>query len=214
MKRFRLLSLGLVVVACGGSEEGLPDASIEAGGPKDSGAKDSTTMMIDSGSDAQPSDAQPSDAQPSDSASEDGASDGGGGDASDGGDAGDSGDGAVTAQCTVPATPPSGGSCITIDDAAIQCNPVTNFPCDADAGLGCDTDFDGGYQCLGLSTVNLCGSCNEVNGPYCIGTATCLPLTDSGTQQCFRYCCTDSDCSPGHCNKTAFGISPVGACTP
>ena len=195
MKRFRIVALGLVatVIACSGSAVGPLDASTE-GGSKDSGVKDSTTL--DSGSDAQPDDS---------------GSDGGtdGGDASDGG----GGDGSASAQCTVPTTPPSGGSCITINpDAGIQCNPVTNAPCDVDAGLGCDTDFKGDYTCQGQSTVALCGSCNEVNGPYCIGTATCLPLTDAGSQQCFRYCCTDADCAPGHCDKTTFGISPLGAC--
>ena len=195
MKRFRLLCLSVIVgVACGGTEKVPIDASTEGGGPSDSGGHDSTTM--DSGSDV----------QPVDSGSDVGSD--GGSDAS-----GDSGDGAVSAQCTVPATPPSGGSCIVIDDASIKCNPVTNAPCDTDAGLGCDTDFDGGYTCLAQSTVSYCGACNEVNGPYCIGTATCLPDVDAGTQQCFRYCCTDSDCAPGHCNKTAFGLSPLGACT-
>jgi hypothetical protein len=195
MKRHRVVALGLVaaVIACSGSGLGPMDASTE-GGSKDSGEKDSTTM--DSGSDA----------QPNDSGSDGG--DEGGGDASDG----STGDGSVSAQCTVPATPPSGGSCITLNDAGIQCNPVTNAPCDADAGLGCDTDFKGGYACLPKSTVAVCGACNEVNGPYCIGTATCLPLTDAGSQECYRYCCTDSDCTPGHCDKTTFGISPLGAC--
>ncbi len=196
MKRFRLV-LGLVVavIACSGGGVAPFDASTEGGGPKDSGEKDSTT---DSGSDAQLNDSG------SDGAADDGASDGG-----DGG----GGDGSVSAQCTVPTTAPSGGSCITINaDAGIQCNPVTNAPCDVDAGLGCDTDFKGGYTCLAQSTVALCGACNEVNGPYCIGTATCLPLTDAGSQQCYRYCCTDADCAPGHCDTTTFGISPLGAC--
>ena len=198
MNQLRLVGLAFLV-ACSGSGSLPPDGGVDSGGPKDSG-KDST--VTDGGSDAQSSDGSTDDASGD-------ASDGGTIDASDGGSAGDG-----SAQCTVPSTPPSGGSCITLNvEAGIECNPVTNAPCDADAGDGCDTDFAGGYKCLPQSTVSLCGDCNEVDGPYCIGTATCLPLSDAGTQKCFRYCCTDSDCAPGVCNKTAFGIAPLGACT-
>jgi hypothetical protein len=193
MKHLRFIGLAFAV-ACGGGGNGSQDASTEGGGPKDAG-KDST--ISDAASDAQPNDGGPDDVTTGD------ASD----DASDAGSVGDG-----SAQCTVPATPPSGGSCITLNDASITCNPVTNAPCNQDAGYGCDTDFDGGYLCLPKSTVSLCGDCNEVNGPYCIGTATCLPLSDAGTEHCFRYCCTDSDCAPGHCDKTTYGIAPLGAC--
>jgi len=200
MKHVRLVGLAFLV-ACGNGGNGSPDASVDSGGSKDAG-KDST-VSDSGGSDAQPADAG-SDVVDTTDATDDGGTDGG---------VTDSGAGDGSPQCTVPSTPPSGGSCIALDDAGIQCNPVTNAPCDVDAGYGCDTDFSGGYQCLPSSTESLCADCNEVNGPWCIGTATCLPNSDAGTQKCFRYCCTDSDCSPGHCDKTTYGIAPLGACT-
>src|SRR5580765_8114277 len=134
MERFRVVGLAFII-ACSGSGT-VPDGGVDSGGSKDAG-KDST--ISDGGSDAEPIDAG-SDVTTSDASA----------DASDGG--GSTGDG--SAQCTVPATPPSGGSCFTVKvDAGLECNPVTNAPCDVDAGYGCDTDFDGGYKCLPASTV-------------------------------------------------------------
>ena len=115
--------------------------------------------------------------------------------------------------CTAPTTAASNGSCVTLDDAGVLCNPVTNEGCNADAGEACD--FAGaGFKCYApppSNTAALCASCDVTNGPACMPTATCVDQ-GNGTSQCFRYCCTDADCTPGHCDKQTFQTDPLGVC--
>jgi hypothetical protein len=106
----------------------------------------------------------------------------------------------------------SGGACVTIDDAGILCNPITNYPCKADAGEACDFSQNG-FQCYPPppdNTAALCASCDVQNGPACLPTSTCLPTANGN--ECARYCCDDSDCGNGHCDKTTFGSDPIGFC--
>ncbi len=111
--------------------------------------------------------------------------------------------------CAVPNPTPSLGACVSVG-GAIECNPVTNEPCDTAAGEACD--FKGnGYHCYaGPNEVNLCAACGPSNaGGHCKGGSTCLPGPD-GT--CGKFCCDDGDCGKGKCNKTQMLPAGVGYC--
>jgi hypothetical protein len=106
------------------------------------------------------------------------------------------------------------GSCVVRDDAGTDCNPVTNDGCDfVDAGEACDTSQTG-FSCYNQppNTAALCATCDVNNGPACLPGHTCVS-TDAGAK-CARYCCSDSDCAPGHCDLTTLSqvISPAGVC--
>lgn len=133
-------------------------------------------------------------------------------------------------ECTVPSTPPSGGSCVTVgamNDAGtgIQCNPVTNAGCSATDE--CDTNADSttmmlvGFVCyppMGTPAA-VCAACDDQNGPTCAGGTTCFPF--SSTQAvCAHYCCTDADCGSGKCTTMGTSgalfaplASSLGVCT-
>jgi hypothetical protein len=111
--------------------------------------------------------------------------------------------------CIVPTPTPSAGACVSIG-GAIECNPVTNEPCDTVAGEACD--FKGnGYHCYAApNDVNLCAACGPTNGgSHCKGGSTCLPGPD-GT--CGKFCCADGDCGKGKCDKTDMFPAGVGYC--
>jgi hypothetical protein len=117
----------------------------------------------------------------------------------------------VDPTCTPPTTPPSGGSCVTIDGTTNKCNPVTNAGCNAAAGEACDFG-GGGFKCYAPPPANsaaLCATCDVTNGPACQPTGTCVK-TASGTG-CARFCCTDVDCAPGKCDTSVTGHS-AGIC--
>lgn len=112
--------------------------------------------------------------------------------------------------CAVPDAAPTNGSCVTIDDAGIECNPVTNAPCTATQACDFSTT---GFHCYDPpppNTAALCAACDVTDGTACTGTSTCVPV--DGGSACARYCCDDTDCAPGHCDKTTFQSSPIGFC--
>jgi hypothetical protein len=125
-------------------------------------------------------------------------------------------------ECAPPASSPSNGACVSVG-GPVQCNPITNQGCDTAAGEACDrqntpgTTDQIGFKCYpnGNPPVNIhdvCQSCNDGLG-YCKPGLSCFA-------QCGKYCCSDSDCSPGKCTKidpttngTLFPVTPgVGLC--
>jgi hypothetical protein len=111
--------------------------------------------------------------------------------------------------CVVPATSPSLGACVAVG-GAIECNPITNDPCDTAAGEACD--FQGnGYHCYpGPNDKNLCEACGPSNaGSHCKGGSTCLPGPDGN---CGKFCCDDGDCGKGKCDKADNLPGKVGYC--
>jgi hypothetical protein len=107
------------------------------------------------------------------------------------------------------------GSCITLNDSGVECNPITNAPCKVDAGEACDfsTSDGGGFQCFAPpppNTVALCATCDDKKGPACRATSTCV-FTMNGNE-CAQFCCVDGDCGSGHCDMGTLGIAPVGVC--
>jgi hypothetical protein len=111
--------------------------------------------------------------------------------------------------CAVPAPSPSVGSCVAVG-GAIECNPVTNEPCDTAAGEACD--FQGsGYHCYASpNDKNLCEACGPSNGgTHCKGGSTCLPGPDGN---CGKFCCDDGDCGKGTCDKADMLPGKVGYC--
>ncbi len=111
--------------------------------------------------------------------------------------------------CAVPSPSPSVGSCVSVG-GAIECNPITNEPCDTAAGEACD--FKGaGYHCYaGPNDKNLCEACGPSNaGSHCKGGSTCLPGPDGN---CGKLCCNDGDCGKGTCNKKDMFPASVGYC--
>ncbi|MEP7125693.1 MAG: hypothetical protein ABJE95_32485 [Byssovorax sp.] len=111
--------------------------------------------------------------------------------------------------CAVPAPSPSLGSCLSVG-GAVECNPITNDPCNTAAGEACD--FQGnGYHCYpGPNDKSLCEACGPSNGGgTCKGGSTCLPGPD-GT--CGKFCCDSTDCGKGKCDKTGMLPGNVGYC--
>lgn len=111
--------------------------------------------------------------------------------------------------CAVPAPSPSLGACISVG-GAIECNPITNAPCDTAGGEACD--FKGnGYHCYaGPNDKNLCEACGPSNaGSHCKGGSTCLPGPDGN---CGKLCCDSGDCGKGKCDKSAMLSGNVGYC--
>jgi hypothetical protein len=129
----------------------------------------------------------------------------------------DAGDDGATGPTIDPLCAPAdaaatNGSCIKRDDAGVDCNPITNDGCNfADAGEACDF-AQNGFKCYNAppNTAALCASCDVQNGPACLPTETCVP-TPTG-DKCARYCCDDTDCTPGKCDKTTFQSDPIGFC--
>lgn len=118
----------------------------------------------------------------------------------------------VDPQCTVPAGNPSGGSCIP-GDAGLPCNPITNAGCDGGAGEACDFNNQTGVACYPPpppNTTALCQLCDDQN-TACLPGSSCQSATN-GTMECMRFCCDDTDCTPGHCDKTTFQTDPIGFC--
>lgn len=117
--------------------------------------------------------------------------------------------------CNAPVTAGSNGTCVTIDGNAFMCNPVTNQGCDGGAGEACDLGDNGsGGSAFGCfappNDVALCGSCDNQAGPFCKPTLHCVE-EDGGGFGCGRWCCDDTDCTPGHCDTSYLGQAP-GIC--
>jgi hypothetical protein len=108
--------------------------------------------------------------------------------------------------CDAPSVSPSMGSCYALPMGG--CNPVTNAGC---AGGMCDIDVIAmSFTCFNqASTGAICAECNFV--AECAGGSTCVG--SNGQQQCAKFCCADTDCGSGHCNKTMTTPDPnVGIC--
>ncbi len=132
-----------------------------------------------------------------------------------GGDAADDSAGpTLDPQCTVPAV--GTGSCApAIDDAGVQCNPITNAGCDAGGGETCDFGDNGNnqttIQCFPPpNPQDVCATCDNSQGPFCKPSDHCVGTAQGSA--CARMCCTDSDCTPGHCDTTSLGFAPIGVC--
>jgi len=113
-----------------------------------------------------------------------------------------------TAVCTAKET--QTGACAT-DTTKFPCNPITNAGCAA--GEQCDyaigASSDDKFQCFPLDDAPT-ALCEDCSVHYCGVGLTCI-----GT--CGRYCCDDSDCGTGVCNKTTAevdkpGLGAVGIC--
>jgi hypothetical protein len=161
---------------------------------------------------------------------------GGGGAGGMGGAGGGNGSGGFASryECTLPATPPSNGSCVAfvpgdageldagIDDAGhasvTNCNPITNAGCTGTDVCGPDVHDPGdmNYFCQPAGNpgaVAACGDCTSVTatcgaGGLCVGVNLC-----STEFFCARMCCTDADCGAGRCDTTDYQLpSNVGLC--
>lgn len=91
------------------------------------------------------------------------------------------------------------------------CNPITNEGCDTAGGEACD--FNGaGFQCFPApNDTDLCGMCDNQNGPFCKPGMHCAQDMD-GNANCAAYCCDDADCGKGKCDKTVLGDPAIGIC--
>ena len=126
-----------------------------------------------------------------------------------------------TAGCDAPAMPPSMGMCVTLTTGAgggggggggepgIECNPVTNEPCDTAAGEACDFAGPNAFACYGGNEASLCEACDQEN-VFCFGTMTC----DTEAGLCTKYCCSDGDCGTGTCQALGIAEAPMlGTCS-
>ncbi len=120
--------------------------------------------------------------------------------------------GFVNPECDVASEAGSGGACVTVGgDGGPECNPVTGAGCDVDAGEACDF-YSATFRCYPpppANTAPVCGVCDDNVGPACAPTSTCVSVEDAG-KACARFCCTDRDCGPGHCEVPAGQV--VGIC--
>ena len=113
----------------------------------------------------------------------------------------------TTISTTAPASSSSTGG-----GMKYACNPVTNEPCEADQA--CDLTNMGTMGCIAPPNEGaICDTCDQMNGPWCQGTMTCL----GGDSICRRYCCDDGDCGPNlTCDKTILagdGFTEIGICS-
>lgn len=84
-----------------------------------------------------------------------------------------------------------------------SCNPVTNEPCAA--GEACDASNNDTFQCFPPpNDANVCGMCDNMNGPFCKGGHGC-----AAKNGCAKYCCDDGDCGTGTCVKTNGENQPL-----
>jgi hypothetical protein len=124
--------------------------------------------------------------------------------------------------CDAPADPPSMGGCVVLTTGqgggggaggaggagggppppGIDCNPVTNEPCDQGADLVCDIAGSVGFKCWPTAEgAALCEDCSQGGMEFCGPGLTCV-----GVATCARYCCDDADCSSaGSCVKEIDG---------
>jgi hypothetical protein len=122
------------------------------------------------------------------------------------------------ALCNPPAESPSAGACVTLG-GKIECNPITQEPCDVAAGEACDTNLlVDGFACYPTGNVHaVCEACSQVL-QFCQPGLTCPELVAEGSQaegQCAKYCCDDNDCGPSGMCYTALLRShglPAGHC--
>lgn len=97
-----------------------------------------------------------------------------------------------------------------------ECDPVTGFPCDVEAGETCDFEVMlGAYSCFEAPNDGVfCGGCDAELGEFCGAGTTC----NFDFLRCENYCCDDSDCSTGVCLRNPFGLEDgdeaalVGVC--
>jgi hypothetical protein len=199
------LAAGAAWVGCGSDETGDSDSNDDDG---EGGSGGGSTGTGNTGN-------------PTSSSSSSSSSSGSGGSGNEGGGAGD-------CPADAPATAPSNGACIMLEPGGggaggdsgggIECNPVTNEPCNTGAGEACDTVVDQdsgdviGFTCYPAPNDGLlCETCDTAAGEYCAGTMTCAG--DETGQLCLRYCCDDGDCGSGTCQKGGFAVDPdVGLC--
>jgi hypothetical protein len=97
-----------------------------------------------------------------------------------------------------------------------ECDPVSGFPCDVDAGETCDfLNMLGGYSCFPApNDAVFCGGCDAELDQFCGAGTTC----NFDYLRCENYCCDDSDCESGTCQRNPFGLEEddeaalVGVC--
>jgi hypothetical protein len=108
--------------------------------------------------------------------------------------------------CKVPTGSPSKGACAPLG-GNVKCNPVTNAPCKTAAGEACDLNDQDVFTCFPApNTEALCAACDNQK-TFCQAGLTCVG------DQCARYCCDDSDCGAGKCDKGSLELpSNLGVC--
>lgn len=98
------------------------------------------------------------------------------------------GAGIATGTPTGTATGSSGGWCYDGDG---ECNPLSGS---CEPGEACDIADDFQFHCFPApNDVPVGGSCDPVDGPFCVPGATCLEGS------CAAYCCQDNDCLGNLC---------------
>lgn len=122
-----------------------------------------------------------------------------------------------SASTGVVASSSTGSSGITACGAPlegrVQCDPVTQQPCNVAAGEACDVS-QGGFECYPDGNVHdLCDECG-LQGDYCKAGMTCSISYDGiWPGHCYRYCCDDADCGPGNTCFMGFDLQvPAGLC--
>lgn len=116
--------------------------------------------------------------------------------------------------CDAPATPPSGGSCVSVT-GNVKCSPITNEGCSA--GEACDY-HTGFFECFEAGPRTLCEPCGEAEG-FCAAGLSCwevLLFEPDGIaieNRCAKPCCDDGDCGSGVCTvKVKVDGSEAGLC--
>jgi hypothetical protein len=140
-----------------------------------------------------------------------GGSDGGADSATGGASAGEAGETSATGGSS-GGFPSSCGKLLGFS----ECDPVTGFPCDLEAGETCDLEVMlGAYTCFeGPNDATFCGSCDPDLGEFCGAGTTC----NFDYPRCEHYCCDDSDCASGTCLRNPFALEDdneaarVGVC--
>lgn len=221
----RVLGFVFVFAALGGAIISCSDDDAEAPGPGDAtgGASDAGAPATTGGATTTTGGRAPSTGGVAASAGEAGAESTTGG-ATDGGAPSATGGAGEGGDSSAPGG--SGGSAGSGDEfpsscgkllGFSECDPVSGFPCDVEAGETCDFEVMlGAYQCFPApNDAVFCGGCDAELDQFCGAGTTC----NFDFLRCERYCCDDSDCSSGSCIRNPFGLEDddeaalVGVCT-
>jgi hypothetical protein len=92
-----------------------------------------------------------------------------------------------------------------------ECDPVSADGCNVAAGATCDHSMMlGGFTCFPDSVAKAGEFCDNITA-FCGAGTTCNGLLEV----CQRYCCADSECVQGACERHLFddGAADVGVCT-
>ena len=109
------------------------------------------------------------------------------------------------------------GTCddgLPYDPTSFECDPITQAPCDVEAGEACDISYgETSFSCFPPpNDVPIGETCSEAIG-FCVAGATCTDYDDSREGVCRQFCLYDDDCTAGGACEILDAYGWLGTCT-